>query len=188
LVDTDDKTKERPIRWKLPITGFAPDTITKLPPMPENFSYTKTNFWLEVQKLGLKTDIVGIPFDKDKGEWNITWLYKEAGWLDGTAYPTHEGNSALTAHVTLADGTPGPFAKLNTLNYGDQVIIHLDGQKYIYEVRNVTRVRPDVVDLALKHEKLPWLTLITCDTYDKATGGYAYRTVVRAVLLKVADE
>ena len=188
LVDSDKKDKE-PIRWqKLPTTGFAPDTITKLPLKPEGFAYAQTGIWLEVQKLGLKMDIVGVPFDNDKGEWNLTWLNTEAGWLENTAYPTHTGNSAITSHVTLANGLPGPFAKLGTLSYGDQIIVHLDGQKYIYEVRESKRVSPDAVNSALKHEEHPWLTLITCQSYNEKAKEYTYRTVVRAVLTKVVDD
>jgi LPXTG-site transpeptidase (sortase) family protein len=156
--------------------------------MPEGFSYKKTNLWVEIPRLKLKMDIVGVPFDPKKSDWNLTWLASNAGWLDGTAYPTHSGNSAITAHTTLASGLPGPFAKLDTLSYGDQVIVHLDGQKYIYEVRENKRVLPDAVKSVLKHEEYPWLTLITCQSYNEQTKEYTYRNVVRAVLIKLAKE
>ena len=159
-----------------------------LPSMPEGFAYAQTDLWLEVQKLGLKMDIVGVPFNKDKHEWNLTWLNAEAGWLENTAYPTHAGNSALTAHITLPNGQPGPFAKLGTLAYGDRVIVHLGGQKYVFEVRSNKQVKADSVESTLKHEEIPWLTLITCKSYNEKTGEYAYRTAVRAVLLEVLDE
>jgi LPXTG-site transpeptidase (sortase) family protein len=84
----------------------------------------------------------------------------------------------------LADGTPGPFVKLNTLGYGDQIIVHLGGQKYIYEVRQNRRVSPGTTSV-LQHEDLPWLTLITCQTYNETLGDYLYRIVVRAVLVRV---
>jgi LPXTG-site transpeptidase (sortase) family protein len=156
--------------------------------MPDGFAYAKTSIWLEVQKLGVKMNIVGVPFDNDKGKWNLTWLNTEAGWLENTAYPTHAGNSAITSHVTLANGLPGPFARLSTLSYGDQIVVHLDGQKYIYEVRDTKRVRPDAVNSVLKHEEHPWLTLITCQSYNEKANEYTYRTVVRAVLVKVIPE
>jgi LPXTG-site transpeptidase (sortase) family protein len=182
------KDKDTKFPRILPATGFAPNTITKLPPMPDGFAYAKTSIWLEVQKLGVKMNIVGVPFDNDKGKWNLTWLNTEAGWLENTAYPTHAGNSAITSHVTLANGLPGPFARLSTLSYGDQIVVHLDGQKYIYEVRDTKRVRPDAVNSVLKHEEHPWLTLITCQSYNEKANEYTYRTVVRAVLVKVIPE
>jgi len=173
---------------KLPLTGFAPNVVTQLPPMPEGFSYTQTDFWVEVPRLNLKMNIVGVPFDTDTNGWNLSWLADNAGWLENTAYPTHAGNSAITAHTTLASGLPGPFAKLDTLSYGDQIIIHLKDQKYIYEVRENKQVRPDAVNSVLKHEEHPWLTLITCKSYNEKTGEYTYRTVVRAVLVKLAEK
>ena len=156
--------------------------------MPKGFSYTQTDIWLEIPRLNLEMNIVGVPFDTNKNEWNLSWLADNAGWLESTAYPTHSGNSAITAHTMLASGMPGPFAKLDTLSYGDQIIVHLDGQKYIYEVRENKQVRPKEVNSVLKHEEYPWLTLITCKTYNEATREYTYRSVVRAVLVKLVEE
>ena len=137
-------------------------------------------------KLGIKVDIVGVPLGE--ADWNLTWLGSSAGYLDGTAYPTHAGNTGITAHAYLADGTPGPFVKLDSLSYGDQVIVRLGGQKYIFEVRENKQVKPSEVNSVLKHEEYPWLTLITCKSYNETTGQYTYRTVVRAVLVEVVDE
>ncbi|CAG0958252.1 Serine-aspartate repeat-containing protein D [Anaerolineales bacterium] len=173
---------------RLPATGFAPDVVTELPPLPADFAYAPTSITLEIPKLKQTMNIAGVPFDNKKHEWNLTWLNTEAGWLENTAFPTHAGNSALTAHTTLSNGQSGPFAKLSTLSYGDQVIIHLDGQKYIFEVRDNKQVKPSAVKSTLKHEVYPWLTLVTCKSYNEKTGEYAYRTVVRAVLVKVLDE
>lgn len=138
--------------------------------------------------MGAKLNIVGVPFDEKTGEWDLRWLASSAGWLENTAYPTFDGNSVITAHTSLASGLQGPFANLNTLKYGDQIIVHLGGQKYIYEVRTNSTVQPTAVSSVLKHEDKPWLTLITCKTFDEASGEYLQRTVVRAVLTQVIDE
>jgi sortase (surface protein transpeptidase) len=66
------------------------------------------------------------------------------------------------------------------------VIPHAFGQEYIYEARSVNAwTAPTATSLLIKHEVLPWLTLITCYGYDEKTGSYRWRTVVRAVLVKV---
>ncbi|MGA2490743.1 MAG: sortase, partial [Anaerolineales bacterium] len=80
---------------------------------------------------------------------------------------------------------PGPFAHINGLWYGDQIIIHAAGAQYIYEVREVTQVAPNAVSQAIKHEDLPWVTLITCRGYNETTNTYTYRVVVSAVLVTV---
>ncbi len=167
----------------LPSTGFAPNVITAIPAQPADKLYANLgDLWLEIPKLGVQISIVGIPA---KGqEWDLTWLADQAGWLEDTAYPTHDGNSALTAHVYLSNGAPGPFVHLSDLRYGDQIIVHLGGQKYVYEVRQTQAVPPYSL-YALRHEKLSWLTLITCKSYDEKTGEYLYRVIVRAVLIKV---
>jgi len=169
----------------LPATGFAPGVVTPLPAQPAEKAYTDLgDFWLEIPKLGVKMPIVGIPAKGE--EWDLTWLWDQAGWLEGTAYPTHAGNSAITAHVYLPNGQPGPFYNLDALRFGDAVIVHLGGQRYVFEVRQVQRVSPNTLS-ALRHEELPWLTLITCREYDPKTNSYRSRLIVRAVLVKILD-
>ncbi|MBI3739813.1 MAG: sortase, partial [Chloroflexi bacterium] len=167
-----------------PRTGFAPNEITSIPPQPDDKTYQDLgDFWLEIPRLGVKIPIVGIPLSDD-GEWDLTWLADQAGYLDGTAYPTHTGNSVITAHVYMPDGQPGPFVNLSTLQWGDQIIIHLGGQRYIYEVRSEKVISPENTSV-FKHQDYPWLTLITCKDYDATTNTYTKRVAVQAVLVKV---
>jgi len=63
--------------------------------------------------------------------------------------------------------------------------VHAWGQEYVYEVRSLSQVNPSNTAAMLKHEKLPWVTLVTCTGYDARTGQYRYRTLVRAVLISV---
>jgi len=171
----------------LPRTGFAPGQLTALAEQPDDFAYNSLgDLWLEIPRLNLKVNVVGVPFKSQK-DWNLTWLGSQAGYLEGTAYPTHAGNSGITAHAYLADGSPGPFVDLNKLSYGDQIIVHLGGQHYIYEVRENKLVRPNDLSV-LGHEKYPWLTLLTCKSYNEYAGEYLFRVSVRAVLVKVENE
>ncbi|HEX2989470.1 MAG TPA: sortase, partial [Anaerolineales bacterium] len=107
-----------------------------------------------------------------------------AGWLEGSAFPSWNGNSVLTSHVYLANGLPGPFVNLNKLAYGDRVIVHAFGQAYTFAVQTNTVVEPSDPSV-MKHEDKPVLTLVTCKDYDEKTNSYLKRVVVRAVLVSV---
>ena len=88
---------------------------------------------LEIPRLGINIPIVGVPLKN--GIWDTAWLGKQAGWLEGSAFPSWNGNSVLTSHVYLSNGLPGPFVYLSKLKFGDKVIVHAFGQKYIFEVQ-----------------------------------------------------
>jgi LPXTG-site transpeptidase (sortase) family protein len=166
----------------LPGTGFAPGQVTLLPPQTVSYS-DLGDLWLEIPKLGVKMSIVGVP--KTNDGWDVSWLGKNAGWLEGSAYPSWNGNSVLTGHVWNADNSAGPFRYLNTLWWGDKIIVHVSGQQYIYEVRAVKEVAPTNINAMMKHEELPWLTLVSCKGYVESTSEYRSRVLVRAVLIEV---
>ncbi len=169
-----------------PSTGFAPDVVTVLPPQPALKAYSAaSDLRLEIPRLHIDMPIVGVPASGDT--WDVTWLSNQAGWLQGTAFPSWSGNSVLTGHVYLSDGLPGPFIDLHTLAWGDQVIIHLGGQRYIYEVRADKVISPEDASV-FQHETYPWLTLLTCKDYNAATNTYSHRVSVRAVLVKVEPD
>jgi LPXTG-site transpeptidase (sortase) family protein len=118
------------------------------------------------------------------GGWDVTWLAGQAGYLEGTAFLTLPGTTALAAHAVEATGLPGPFASLESLAYGESIVILSGGSAYTYEVRENLLASPD--DLSpLRHEEYDWLTLITCEAYDPFSESYGYRLVVRAVLIAV---
>jgi type VI secretion system secreted protein VgrG len=168
----------------LPETGFSPRHVTVLSAQPAEKTYADLgNLWLEVPRLNLQMPIVGVP--QVDGEWDVSWLGGQAGWLHGSAFPTWSGNSVLTGHVWNAFNLPGPFHELGTLQYSDKVIVHAWGAEYIYEVRSIKFVLPSNVDAMMKHEDKSWVTLVTCQGYDEATDAYKYRILVRAVLVEV---
>jgi LPXTG-site transpeptidase (sortase) family protein len=180
---TSSVTINRPA---LPKTGFAPGRVTALPAQPKEKHYQQLGeLTLEIPRLGVRLPIVGVPASAQG--WDLTWLSNQAGWLEGTAYPTLAGNTGLTGHTYLADGTPGPFVNLGTLYWGDQVYIHADGNRYTYEVREVRLIWPQDVSV-LRHEDYDWITLITCRDYNEEKDDYTYRVAVRAVLVKVEPE
>lgn len=166
----------------LPRTGFAPGRITPLAVAPESIQLLPGEMTIEIPALGIKEELVGIP--RSGNSWNVDWLGKRLGYLYGTAFPTWAGNSVITGHVYGANGLPGPLFELEKLQWGDSIIIHAFGQKYFYEVRSVSVTGPSDTR-ALKHEILPWVTLITCKDYDEKTDTYQKRVVVRAVQVRI---
>ena len=139
--------------------------------------------WLEIPELEVLAPITGVPLEN--GVWNVNWLADQAGWLEGSSFPSANGNSVLTGHVWNADNTPGIFNGLNELLYGDQILIHTFGEIYIYEVRERSVTRPDAVDEMLTHYDTPWITLVTCKDYDEKTRDYRKRILINAELVEI---
>ncbi len=167
----------------IPVTGFAPNTVTELNTASRPV-YNSTNLSIEIPVLKVNTPIVGVALKN--GNWDLSWLQDQAGWLNGTAYPTWTGNSVLTAHAVNKDGKAGVFSKLKYLNTGEYIYVYNMGYRYTYKVVSNEFVQPDDITV-LKHEDKAFLTLITCDTYDEKTGAYLRRVAVRAVLVDVRE-
>ena len=165
---------------ELPETGFPPGRVSELGPA---LTYRDVGeLWLKIPSLGVAAPIVGVPLQPTG--WDVSWLWNQVGYLEGTAFPTWSGNTGLTGHVTQPDGTPGPFAGLSTLHWGDEVVIEAWGQGYRYEVRSVETVAGDALSV-LNHEELDWVTLLTCADFDESRQEYRGRVAVRAVLLQI---
>ncbi|MDX9864721.1 MAG: sortase [Anaerolineaceae bacterium] len=162
-----------------PAAGFAPGGMTLLPAQPLAQQYAAMgNVWLDVPSIDVQASILGIPRSGDT--WDLTWLKGELGYLQGSAFPGWQGNTALTGHLTLADGKPGPFADLHALQIGDEITLHTWGDEVTYKVREVG-YRVDASDEeTFQHEDTDWLTLITCQSYDSLARNYRWRVVVRA--------
>ncbi|NLG95986.1 MAG: sortase, partial [Chloroflexi bacterium] len=168
---------------KLPRTGFAPNMASHLPPQPAEKAYQQVGeMRLEIPALGVNVPVVGVPLTD--GQWDVTWLGQNAGYLAGTSFPTWQGNAVITAHVYDANGLPGPFVNLKQLKWGDKILLHAFGSVYEYEVRTARRVQPDDLSI-METQKGTWVTLVTCESYDEASDSYRYRFAVQAVLMQV---
>lgn len=168
---------------RLPDTGFAPGEVTALPAQPAAKAYTGLgDMVLEIPRLGISIPVAGVPIVD--GQWDLTWLSNQAGYLSGTTFPGLVGTTGLTGHVTLADGTPGPFRKLDRLAWGDRIVLRINGLRYIYEVRQNLLVSPSDLSV-LRNDGYTWLTLLTCQDYAPARHSYTSRVAVRAVLLRI---
>ena len=168
----------------LPATGFPQGQVTQLAQQPASKAYASTDLVLEIPSLNQKMTIVGVP--QTETSWDVTWLGNSAGWLNGSAFPTWQGNTVLTGHVWDSFNQPGPFAELKNLKFGDQVLIHAYGLTYTYEVRESKSYwAKTAVSKVFQHEELDWVTLMTCETYNPFNGDYFFRRAVRAVLVSV---
>jgi len=166
----------------LPATGYAPGVVTKIGTEPQGYYSPQNDLTVEIPALKVRLPVMGIPLQN--GTWDLTWLSRQAGWLEGTAYPTFGGNSVITAHVYLPNGQPGPFIDIGKLSWGQEVAIVSNGLRYVYQVREVKNIRPDDMSV-FKHEEKPWLTLLTCKEYDEKTNSYRSRLMLRAVLMRI---
>ncbi len=168
---------------KLPDTGFAPGKITPLPIQTADQKYDDLDgLWIEIPDLDISIPIVSVP-QSNQG-WDLTWLWNQAGWLEGTAYPSWYGNTVLTGHAYLSNGLPGPFVNLEKLSWGDEIFLYANGLKYTYQVR--IRNLVSAYDLKiLDHKDQDWLTLFTCKEFNEVTDQYNWRQVVQAVLVDV---
>ena len=167
----------------LPRTGFAPGVVTKLPPQSVGYDYS--HLYLQLPALGVRSEILGVPFDN--GDWDVTWLGDNVGWLQNTAYPgsLDAGNTVITGHSINYLGRPGVFANLQMLSYGSPIVITAFGETYTYTVQDVETVYADTTQVLSQNTDLPTLTLITCKFYNPSTNEYEGRVVVQAVLTDV---
>jgi LPXTG-site transpeptidase (sortase) family protein len=166
----------------IPVTGFAPNKVTPLNADSKPV-YQPTDLRIEIPTVNVNLPVVGVDFKK--GNWDVSWLQDQAGWLAGTSYPTWSGNSVLTAHSVDNNGKPGAFSNLKYLAKGEYIFVYADGYRYTYQVVSNKLLQPTDASV-LKHEEKSFITLITCDTYDEASGAYLLRTVVKAALVDVA--
>ena len=142
---------------------------------------------LEIPVLNVQAPIVGVSRQNDNWQ-DLTGLGRNAGYLEGSAYPTWPGNTVLTGHVVDASGVPGIFANIKDLEIGDKVYIHGGGKVFIYEVRDNRLIFPSAVETAFRHETYNWVTLVTCENWSAARQAYTYRRMVRAVLVSVIPD
>jgi LPXTG-site transpeptidase (sortase) family protein len=169
-------------KLSLPSTGFEPGVMSELARQPEHLTYSNTAMMLSVPKLDLEMPIVGVPMSGSS--WDTSWLSGQAGFLQGTSFPTLAGNTVLTAHVWDATNQPGAFAELNMLRHGDQFTINAWGLEYTYEVRISRLVSSENLSV-LRETDLDWVTLMTCESFNEASHSYLYRRVVQAVIVSV---
>lgn len=138
---------------------------------------------LIIPDLDLSESIVPVPVTD--GIWEISALGPAVGWLATTgAAPGAALAPALVGHVSLENGTRGPFGYLWRLKLAADVFYEWQGQRYHYQVDDKRTVAPEAVE-ALYVPDGRRLLLVTCDGWDLTRWRYTERLLVSAVLVDV---
>ncbi len=113
--------------------------------------------------------------------WDLTTLGQDIAILENIPEQTSGNNIIFAGHITVRNGSNGPFRYLWKINPGEKIILHDDQYAYTYIVREQVLVYPEDSSV-LADTSHPQLTLITCHTWDEETLSYLRRLVVFADL------
>jgi LPXTG-site transpeptidase (sortase) family protein len=137
---------------------------------------------LVIPALGVDHIVKYVPYDG--ATWLISGLQDEIAWMGDTSWPGLGGNTALAGHVTLRDGSDGPFRYLNDLMAGDIIKLYTEENVYTYHVRE-QRIVNDYDLSVVSATEASQLTLITCSGWDSEIRLYFSRLVVASDLVEV---
>jgi len=163
----------------LPATGFLPGTQVEASIQKRQIEASGQDIQIEIPKLALQTQVVGV--QRQGNQWDVNWLTTSVGHLAETAYPSHIGNTVFAGHVNLPDGSQGPFAAIDQLQWGDEIVLRLDGSELVYEVRQIYITSPNDLDVLEKTDGYDWVTLITCANFQEKSNTYSQRVIIEAV-------
>jgi LPXTG-site transpeptidase (sortase) family protein len=135
-----------------------------------------------IPSLKVNASVVSKPYSELT--WDLTNLGQDVAALDDIPNQTSDNNIVFAGHVTVRNGSHGPFRYLWKINPGEEIILYDDNLIYTYVVREQVLVYPEESSV-LNDTSQPQLTLITCTTWDEETLSYLRRIVVFADLEKV---
>jgi LPXTG-site transpeptidase (sortase) family protein len=135
-----------------------------------------------IPSLKINASIVSKPYSELT--WDLTNLGHDVAFLTEVPNQTTDKNSVLAGHVTVRNGSHGPFRYLWKMSPGDEIVLHDENLIYTYVVREQVLVYPED-SYVLNDTPQPQITLITCTTWDEETLSYLRRLIVFADLEKV---
>jgi sortase A len=140
-----------------------PEKKEQLKPIPPNIVGI-----IEISTINLKLPILKGTSEKvlDVG----------AGYLEGTVYPGHEGNSAIAAHRSRTFGKM--FNRLAEIHSGDEIVIETKEGLFRYVVYDKFIVKPTDLSVLKNSENEKIITLITCHPLKNPT----HRLIIKARL------
>lgn len=135
---------------------------------------------LIIPRLNLDVPVVTAPMAGQS--WQVDHLQQAVGHLEGTAAPGSNSNTVLAGHVSLPDGSAGPFARLDQLVPDDELWLVTDAHRFRYVVDGHQIVDPAAVEVTYPTDT-GRVTLVTCSNWVEADGRYASRLVVTGHLV-----
>lgn len=141
---------------------------------PERTSPRIESYSLSIPKIGIEDAYVST-IDYDVAQHLINY--------GGTAIPPEKGNAVVFGHSTLPtlfnkNDYKTIFAKLHTLETGDEIEVNAGGKNYTYSVISISVVEPNDFRPLSQNYDGSYLTLITCTP----PGTIWQRLVVKAKL------
>lgn len=164
------------------IAASSPSAVKPRQKIKSPVQIIKSFDQIVIPTLKINTSVVSKPYSELS--WNLTTLGQDVAFLGNIPNQTSDNNIIMAGHVTVRNGSHGPFRYLLKLVPGDQVQLQDDNFTYIYVVREQVLVYPDETAV-LEDSPTPQLTLITCTTWDEETLSYLRRRVVVADLVRV---
>lgn len=138
-----------------------------------------------IPSLKINTSVVLKPYSELS--WDLTTLGQDVALLGDIPNQTSANNIVMAGHVTVRDGSNGPFRYLWKLVPGDQILLEEGNSTYTYTVREQVLVYPDETSV-IEDTQTPQLTLITCTTWNEETLSYLRRRVIVADLESVENK
>jgi len=139
---------------------------------------------VSIPALKVESNVIDLGLQPD-GTMQVPPDAKDTGWYVNSPVPGHPGPSVLAAHVNWK-GEDGPFAHLDKLKAGDQVLVEdVSGAQVKFTVDKVERYPKSAfpTDVIYGDTPNPQLRLVTCGgAFDSAAHSYTDNIVVFASL------
>jgi LPXTG-site transpeptidase (sortase) family protein len=178
LFQSQSSTKQEPTASKPAVTPIQQKTAV---PTPQSTVAANT-LKIFSAKARIAAEITEVRYGKAEN-WDVAYLGKYAGHLEGTNKLSQGGNYVLAGHVELKDGSEGAFAHIDQLQIGDSIsLMRTDaGQLSVlpYTVTEIKSVAPDDIS-AIRNHGYDELTLLTCHDWDQKTSKYRNRIIIHA--------
>ena len=138
-----------------------------------------------IPSIKVNANVVAKPYSELS--WDISNLGHDVAALGDIPNQTSDNNLVFAGHVTVRNGSHGPFRYLFRLAPGDVVILEDEDYVYTYVVREQILVYPEESSVLNDTSHLQ-LTLITCTTWDEETLTYLRRRITFADLEKIESK
>lgn len=136
---------------------------------------------LQIPALRVNVLVVEVPFVQYT--WNLNAIQQEVAQLGSLPGEQEAGKLVLAGHVTLYNGSHGPFRYLHWLRPGDEIIVEEGRTRQVFRVQEQIVVRPEDLSV-IENSTLHQLVLLTCTDWSEELELYQRRRVILADLVK----